>query len=71
MSLPTKNMQTIKISGLTCGACQKLITKRIMKIEGIKDVRVELNGKTEIDAERNISREEIMKVLEGTEYKII
>ncbi len=63
--------QKIQLTGLTCSACQKLITKRIMKIEGIKDVRVELNGKTEIDAERNISREEIMKVLEGTEYKII
>lgn len=63
-------MQTIKLSGLTCGACQKLITKRIMKISGVKNVKVELNGKTEIDSQRNISNEEIMKVLEGTEYKI-
>jgi len=42
-----------------------------MKIAGVKKVNVELNGKTEIDAERDISKEEIMKVLEGTEYKII
>lgn len=64
-------IQKIQLTGLTCGACQKLITKRIMKIKGIKDVKVELNGKTEINAERNIPNEEIMKVLEGTEYKII
>lgn len=63
--------QKLQLSGLTCSACQKLITKRIMKIEGIKEVNVELNGKTEIDAQRNISQEEIMKALEGTEYKII
>ncbi|MBU3978505.1 heavy-metal-associated domain-containing protein [Patescibacteria group bacterium] len=64
-------MQTLKISGLTCGACQKIITKRIMKIKGVKEVKVELNGRTEIDAERNISKEEIMKVLEDTEFKIL
>jgi copper chaperone CopZ len=64
-------MQTIKLTGLTCGACQKLITKRIMKIEGVNQVRVELNGKTEIEAERNIEKSEIQKVLEGTQYKVV
>jgi copper chaperone CopZ len=63
--------QKLQLSGLTCPACQKLITKKIMKIAGVKEVHVELNGKTEIGAERNISQEEITKVLEGTEYKII
>lgn len=42
-----------------------------MKIKGVKEVKVELNGRTEIDAERNISKEEIMKVLEDTEFKIL
>lgn len=64
-------IQKIQLTGLTCGACQKLITKRIMKIEGVNQVKVELNGKTEIDAQRNIAQEEIAKVLEGTEYKIV
>lgn len=64
-------MQTIKLSGLTCRACQKLITKRILKISGVKNVEVELNGKTQIEADRNISQEEITQVLKGTEYKII
>jgi copper chaperone CopZ len=63
--------QKIQLSGLTCTACQKLITKRIMKINGVNEVKVALNGKTEIDAQRNISQKEIMKVLEGTEYKIV
>jgi hypothetical protein len=34
-------------------------------------VGVELNGKTEINAKRNILNEEIKKVLEGTQYQII
>lgn len=64
-------MQTIQLTGLTCSACQKLITKRLMRIAGVKKVNVELNGNTYINAERNISNEEIMKALEGTDYKII
>lgn len=62
--------QKLQLTGLTCSACQKLITKRIIKINGVKDVKVELNGKTEINAKRNISKEEIMKALEGTDYKV-
>ena len=63
--------QKIQLSGLTCGACQKLITKRIMKIDGVESVNVELNGKTDIAAKRNILNDEIKKVLEGTQYQII
>lgn len=48
-----------------------MITKRIMKIGGVKSVNVDSNGKTQIDAERNISNEEIMKILEGTQYQIV
>lgn len=63
--------QKIQLSGLTCGACQKLITKRIMKIDGVESVNVELNGKTDIAAKRNILNDEIKKVLEGTQYQVI
>ena len=63
-------MQTIQISGLTCGACQKLIGKRIKTITGVEDVIVELSGKTQITATREIAEEEIKKVLEGTHYNV-
>lgn len=42
-----------------------------MKISGVDSVTVELNGKTDISAKRNIQNEEIMKVLTGTQYRII
>lgn len=64
-------IQTIQITGLTCAACQKLITKRIMKIAGVDSVSVELSGNTDIVAVRAIANEEITKVLEGTQYKIV
>lgn len=66
-----KMTQKIKLTGLTCGACQKLITKRIMKIDGVKTVSVEFNGDTNITADRTIGKDEIIKVLNGTQYKIV
>lgn len=42
-----------------------------MKIEGVENVDVELNGKTTIKASRQILAEELKKVLKGTQYKVM
>lgn len=62
--------QIVKISGLTCGACQRLIAKRIKTINGVADAVVALTGKTEITAQKMIDKREIAKVLEGTKYAV-
>ena len=67
-------MQTIKINiaNMTCDACVKLSKMKISKINGVKDVRIsDLNGQTEIIADRDIQPEEIQKSLAGTDYKVI
>lgn len=61
----------IQLEGLTCSACQKLTSKRIMTISGVSDVKVELNGKATITADRTITDNEVKKVLEGTHYSIV
>ncbi len=58
------------LSGLTCGACQKLIQKRISRINGVLDVQVDADGKTIIGSERQIKIDEVEKALEDTKYKI-
>lgn len=63
--------QKVKLNGLTCGACQKLISKRISKIDGVDSVSVELNGHTDIIAQRAIANNEIIKALEGTQYNLV
>lgn len=60
----------LQISGVTCGACQKVIGKRVSRIPDVSEVKVDLSGATEIVAIRNISISEISKVLEDTHYKI-
>jgi copper chaperone CopZ len=64
--------KTIKLSGLTCPACKKLIEKRIATISGVRSVEVVLNsGDTTIQADRDIQLSKIKEVLKNTPYQII
>lgn len=67
-------LQTTKLqlSGLTCGACEKVISKRLKTIEGVQDVQVSAqNGQTIISASRSITKDEVTKALQNTHYKIV
>ncbi|OGK37815.1 hypothetical protein A3F03_04685 [Candidatus Roizmanbacteria bacterium RIFCSPHIGHO2_12_FULL_41_11] len=62
----------VQISGITCGACIKVIEKRLKRIDGINEIKVQLqNGDTDVVADRQISNDEINQALEGTHYKAI
>lgn len=62
----------LQLSGLTCGACEKVISKRLQKIEDVQEVHVTVqNGATSITASRPISKDEVVLALEGTHYKVI
>lgn len=62
----------LQLSGLTCGACEKVISKRLRKIEGVQEVLVSSqNGATSISASRPILKDEVISALEGTHYKVI
>ncbi|OGG05796.1 hypothetical protein A2872_03190 [Candidatus Gottesmanbacteria bacterium RIFCSPHIGHO2_01_FULL_42_12] len=62
----------IKLSNLTCPACQKVTQNRIGKISGVTEVKVDLvSGKAEINAGRVINNEEVTAALQGTPYQIV
>lgn len=67
----TQITTTLQLKGLTCSACQKLITKRISKIPDVTTIDVALSGETTINASRKIDLQEVSTVLEGTQYTII
>ncbi len=61
-----------QLSGLTCGACEKIITKRLKSIKDVVDVQVTLqNSIASVVAPRNINQQEIETALQGTHYKVI
>ena len=62
---------TVKLSGLYCDACPRLITKRIGKIEGVQTVQVDMGGTAAISADRAIGQDEIRTALTGTRYSIV
>lgn len=62
----------LQLSGLTCGACEKVITKRLKTIDDVETVSVQVStGVTTITASRPISKEEVTKALLNTHYKVI
>lgn len=67
-------LQTTKLqlSGLTCSACERIISSRLKTIADVKAVAVQVSsGIATITASRTISNEEVTKVLHNTHYKII
>ncbi|OGG22120.1 hypothetical protein A3D03_02030 [Candidatus Gottesmanbacteria bacterium RIFCSPHIGHO2_02_FULL_40_13] len=61
----------IKISGITCEACIKLIKKKVGKIIGVKDVVIkENNGETMIVSENELKTSDIASALQGLPYKV-
>ncbi len=62
----------LEIKGMHCGACEKVISKRLGKLPGVSNVKVSLNeGTAEIESEEKITPEEASSILTGTDYQVI
>lgn len=61
----------VKLAGLTCDACAKLLKRRIEKIEGVKEANIQLSGESTIVSERMVSKNEIKDVLIGSDYEVL
>lgn len=59
------------LTGLTCGACAKLATRALDKIDGVSNVEVMENGNAKLTAERVVEKKEVSAALAGTDYKVI
>ncbi len=59
----------LKISGITCEACIKLIKKKVGKIIGVEDVVIkDNNGETLIVSENQLKISDIEIALKGLPY---
>ena len=64
--------KTIKLSGLTCPACQKIYEMKIGSIPGVAKVAVNLEtGDVKIEADREINNSEIRDSLKDTQYQLV
>lgn len=60
------------LSGLTCSSCEKIVGKRLSKIDGVQEVSVSaLNGMASVISTRPIMAGEVSKALEDTHYHVV
>lgn len=63
---------SISISGMTCTACEKMISKKLQKIEGVQEIAVSSKkGNAIITSSRLITTDEVAFALDGTHYQVI
>ncbi|MFA6100071.1 MAG: heavy metal-associated domain-containing protein [Patescibacteria group bacterium] len=60
-----------KIAGFDCASCIKLTKMTLMDLPGVKEIRIkDLQGETEIDADREIGLDEVKEALKDTAYTV-
>jgi len=66
-----ETMRTIKIKGMSCKHCVMAVTKALSGIEGVKDVRVDLEkGEASFEEERPVDMETVRQKIVKAGYEI-
>ena len=61
----------LKISGITCESCIKLIKKKIGKLDGVSDVIIQgNNGETSVQSANKLNVLDIVTALKDTPYQV-
>ena len=64
-------MRTIKIKGMSCRHCVMAVTKALSAVDGVKDVRVDLEkGEASFEEERPVDMETVRQKIVKAGYEI-
>lgn len=64
-------MATIKIKGMSCNHCVMSVTKALNEIDGIKNVKVDLNkGEASFDEVKPVSMDTVRECIEKAGYEV-
>ena len=67
----TNSTSNFQLSGLHCESCKKISEKRVKKIEGVTEATTNLEtGELTVSGDRSITKVEVIKALEGTDYQV-
>ena len=65
-------MATIKIKGMTCNHCVVAVTKALNEIDGIKDVKVDLEkGEATFDEGKPIDMDLVREKIKKAGYEVV
>ncbi len=63
--------KTIYVEGMTCNNCVRHVEEALKELEGVKTVRVDLEGKkAEVELSREVSDQEIIEAIEDAGYDV-
>jgi len=63
-------MKTIKIQGMSCRHCVMAVTKALSGIDGVRDVRVDLErGEASFEEDRPVEMEVVKRMLAEAGYE--
>ena len=61
----------IKVKGMKCDHCKKRVEESLLKVEGIKKVKIDLKtGKVQITSKEVIPFSQLKTIIEETGYEI-
>ncbi|MEW6614943.1 MAG: copper ion binding protein [Thermodesulfobacteriota bacterium] len=64
-------MVTVKVKGMSCNHCVMSVTKALNEIEGIKNVKVDLNkGEASFDETKPVSMDTVREHIEKAGYEV-
>ena len=64
--------KTLKIEGMMCGHCEAHVTKALMALEGVTEVKTSHESNTAVvTMDREISEEILKKTVEDCDYKYL
>ncbi len=64
--------KVFRVDGMTCSHCIETIKKALRTIDGIDDISINFNsGEVRITAKREIPCDEIKRVIEEWDYKVV
>ncbi len=58
------------IEGVKCGGCAAAVKEKLLKLDNVDNVKVNIQEKT-IEVEGNVSKEELQAALVDTNFKIV
>ena len=64
-------MATVKVKGMSCNHCVMSVTKALNEIDGIKNVKVDLNkGEASFDEVKPVSMDTVKERIEKAGYEV-
>lgn len=68
----SRKVKKVKITGMSCASCARVVESVLREVEGVKDVKVNLaNESAVIELEKDVSIKELAEKVEKAGYGVV